>query len=163
MGPLEELAVAVGHFLAEEAVLGRSLGVKIETVFVLARHAVYEAIAVLCGPKARSAMKGRERSVPQKRTFVEKTIHRMDTGQGFFFLLEGEVAEEYVSRNTYKLTVELGEGLGEEVAVDVDVEDAGMLMTIFVIFPYLPNIESLTNSSSIASSRTIPTMYTRFR
>lgn len=53
--PLEELAVAVGHFLAEEAVLGRSLRVQVETVLVLAGHAVYEAVAVLRGPEAGSA------------------------------------------------------------------------------------------------------------
>lgn len=57
--------------------------------------------------------------------------------------------------------MELEEGAGAEV--EDDVEGAGMLMTIFVIFPYLPNMESLTSSSSTASSRTIPTMYTRFR
>ena len=40
---------------------------------------------------------------------------------------------------SYKLTVELEEGAGAEVDEDVFVEEAGMLMTIFVIFPYFPN------------------------
>lgn len=60
MRPLEELAVAVGHFLAEEAVLGRSLGVEVQAVLVLAGHAVYEAVAVLRGPEAGSASEKRE-------------------------------------------------------------------------------------------------------
>ena len=60
MRPLEELAVAVGHFLAEEAVLGRSLRVQVETVLVLAGHAVYEAVAVLRGPEAGSVGEKKE-------------------------------------------------------------------------------------------------------
>ena len=41
---------------------------------------------------------------------------------------------------SYKLTVELEEGTGAEVDEDVFVEEAGMLMTIFVIFPYFSRI-----------------------
>lgn len=65
---------------------------EVQAVLVLAGHAVYEAVAVLRGPEAGSASEKREEKRPQKRAFIDKTVHGMDAGERFFFLLEGEVA-----------------------------------------------------------------------
>lgn len=43
-------------------------------------------------PKLALQVRKRREKPPEKRAFIDKTIHRMDARQGFLFLLEGEVA-----------------------------------------------------------------------